>query len=414
MKFKLQTDTGNPIIRVFGGESGRCQSYPRHAWRARVFALRYCSTAFSVVRVTILVWIAMMSCSLSWAVSDELDVDPHASHAKSIRDRQTAAKSIHALWKTTTVQYAAWIERQLADPRLTAESRRLFAPDGVASDRRFEVVHELWLKGNKLRFRMSNGGAPVREVQSDSDHTSVFDGSEARTLQDPTADFPHFQGTIQTLASDLTQSVMQPLLWQFRQQSSDFGAFDVAKLQVMAGRLSINDIPCVHLSGHEGRFEMFVSPEQDWSIVRYQTWTPGRRHLSWQIDIEYREPGADSVFAPNLWTEKSYSGEIQDSESASTMVLFEWNPDISDSLFRLDFPPETVVFDNRPDAKHSGSLVLKSRQVRPMTKQERLGEVAADDLFRSRKPSAFSYAWTGLVLTGVMLAWLSWRAVRRR
>jgi hypothetical protein len=90
--------------------------------------------------------------------------------------------------------------------------------------------------------------------------------------------------------------------------------------------------------------ELHVAPDQDYSVVRYAILRDEQEAASRQIEIEYEKQGG--IFLPRRWQSTIFSrgGSVSEQDNVD-VVAFVVNPALDESVFRLDFPPDTRVLE---------------------------------------------------------------------
>ena len=242
---------------------------------------------------------------------------------------------------------SAWSKREQA----ISDARFEFQIDRVEPNRNYTTWNLLCVDGAKVRYELKTlqgNGPSSHQINTYNSKISTSLYPEVENFDDPLGYINNWRGfdTAHTVDN-------QPLLWMYAIQQADLAYLDLNKLALTKKTGTINKRKCLILEkpAEPGRNYVetyWIDPSLDHSIVRKTTANNG--FPSTQVDVEYRvsNVGKSKCATPNTWTTVRFDkrGNIR-THSAVAIMKAEFSPNFADEVFELDFPPGTVIQDNR-------------------------------------------------------------------
>jgi hypothetical protein len=218
-----------------------------------------------------------------------------------------------------------------------------------------ETVSKFYCDGDKMRFEI-RGEIPSfssKTLVAPFEEVGVFDAYQYRSVEtsDPTG-----SRTQSRLAEGknfvLTHNPLKPLLWKLRMNDKNIGIAEIEKYTVGPARHEVDGRSLFVLtepiaeSGKNEQTQISVDPAQDYAIVRVKRVDLKTGKINYQQDIGYVE---DSVggWIPSRWVSIQPLGASGAGISTSTITEYAINVPISESLFSLAFPPNTILINGQ-------------------------------------------------------------------
>lgn len=258
-------------------------------------------------------------------------------------------------------------------------------------DVRHEYDAKLTIHGAMLRYETTepvwNGSlnqfAPL-EI------TSAFDGTTGTQLTRFTT-APRFplKGHIADSPRLMTMlSATKPVLYAFSPQSD---AMEGLRHYIVTPRpRALDESTCTVLldTRSQGalRRTLWVDAARNFVVRRWQS-TLGSTVLS-QTDVYYEHDPLRGQL-PKKWKSVEYSGGgliTRAVEAQVTEAIFDVPVDLA--RFRIEFPTGTIVIGQMPDGAETKSYVRTDGSMRPVTREELLRRVSADELERTNPGEA--------------------------
>jgi hypothetical protein len=257
---------------------------------------------------------------------------------------------ILSAWKSreAKLQDAVFVVKmRTLTPKGSYNGRRGHDPatgDMPAVDTYIERRVTLYVSGDMRRFEFKG------EIYDLSRQTPVSDdgvlvvqkGGEVREF----FKYPHqqqtpLQGAIKTEAIPFEEPRNWPLFHFCRPLSKSLDDYAVVNLKSSGAEAGQ-----IELATGDGTHILTVDPERDHSMVRYvnnPVRTNGPRNR-WQLDVEY-SPDKDKWWVPKHWVVSRYKNDKLASHCECEVESYRLDPQLDASLFTLEFPPGTHVFD---------------------------------------------------------------------
>lgn len=220
--------------------------------------------------------------------------------------------------------------------------------------------------GNRIRYENTQ---PRLESGHDHRYTSAFDGTTSFQMESPGPLHEQGVGILGDAEkySDTGNLHLWPVLLWCRPFHPD--VLGEAQFEMTSATATIGGRPCVQavtpMRG-ESRSEFWLDKERDFVVVKFAVVSQGNPTA--QLRIEY-ETGKEIAWQPSAWIVTflgSKTGE-EYTKSDATVQKSSVNVPLADDLFRIEFPPDTVVTDFRTREKW---LVLPNGNKRIITPAE--------------------------------------------
>ena len=249
------------------------------------------------------------------------------------REREEATKS---LWVVIDEQYFSRAHFDLEGRPIGGRGEkhnRLIAIDGIAF--RHERNGELWPPGPDTPAYQTQISAFNGQLQKD---LSYIGRDGRRSL-----DYGHIRH--RDRHTDLGNGYLSPILMHYRPLSPKFIVFDLDKLAVVSEDERVNGIKCIVLE-EKDEFRVnrrWVAPERDMGVVRFRSHFRGR--LAAEADVTFKHD-ARLGWYPASWSAATYIRDSVHSSGTQTVEKIELNLDLPASVFDVEFPPGTEVYDH--------------------------------------------------------------------
>jgi hypothetical protein len=286
---------------------------------------------------------------------------------------------------TTDQVLAAWTARQdavksarfrLAEECIKPAGGARDGKDGGSrlpvQDTKCQAEHEVAFAARRYRHAISGarwstaGGGCVP-----CDDVLTFDGELSRVFRptDPGADRP--QGSIRrgTKVVDARNLLLTPIFCCLRANEPYLAAFNPDELSVTGRSLEIAGRRCLEVvserPGGRGILHVWVDPAMKFVPVRL-TKEEGD-HVLFEITIQNERHDLVGGL-PTSWMSSLYMRKNVLTETLMVRVLqAEINPKLADSIFTIEFPPGTFLYDERTN---SYGLVKEGNTKRKLTNEE--------------------------------------------
>lgn len=314
------------------------------------------------------------------------------------RRRQETITTLRCAWnEQRTFPQGSFVTPAMAvESELTQELQQTGVPK---IDQQFDAAARLLLFGAWMRYESSimRQREDVIELE---DYTSSYDGDSSRLLFSPRSAQNQPRGGIRKRAAndDVANVHLKPLMMFARPLAPVFLQFADIELNVEDEGIEVDGHQCVLLS--YGRNRIGVDPNCDF-VVRQWSAVTRRGKLQMQVRINYT---ADDVLAwrPTDWSVveamKDPGNLTRAVKTTSVIESFKLNSPILNDEFRLEFPADAEVYDDR-----SERFISKSKLEMPST--------ATGQADSSRGISKMLVVVLNVLIMTVLLAWF---AIKRR
>ncbi len=339
--------------------------------------------------------------------------------ARAWQQRQDKVKSARFVWK----------ERR-TDARGSHTPVDAKDPTAVRppTDITYETEVTALVQGDALRVSYTDQWwSPALDRLKRMPYLGVFDGRNTYKRLRAAGirnDWP--EGSIKEagMHPDAMTPQLRPILMTCQARNPRLRTYDIEQFSLTGKRAVIGDHSCVELvrrtqTAKKGPsvVHLWVDPLRDFVIVRDATVEGGI--LLVQLDVQFQPHGV-AGWVPQAWaitnTHPSGNGKFYRSTHAS-VTEFEFNVKLQRAEFDIEFPPGTLVLDNRTGTRF---IVGPDGRNRYFTDEEwKRGYeaiVTAPAWRASAWPVTSPWALLIVLLTlasGVILAWRLWSRWRR-
>lgn len=293
--------------------------------------------------------------------------------------------------------------------------------------------HELVVDGSRYRHEWRGENWVLPEVRVRAEHQlSLFNGTDAFSLIEPeehnNQGYPAggalTPGEADDYRSEAHSNAVWPVFHTFRSRQPWFLPLKLSAWRINPQRGTIRGRTCVILDeidpGGSGiLYRLWVDPERNFIALRKEMGS--ETHVNSLLDVEYIEDSPGD-WVPHHWTDQYYgrdeSGKpVLVDTSDYNVTDYALNGDIDDKLFEFEFPPGTVVKDQR-EGRAEWSLARDSG-TRIITEDERQRGARYSDLVATESgeallpPAGTRLHWVWLAGLAA-IAGLGWLIMRRR
>lgn len=281
--------------------------------------------------VVAFVALAFMACDQ--CRSDEID-----RIQRVWQQRQDASRSVKATWESNKVVSVSGLSK--SDPNL---ARLVEIPPSQVTF----IMQDDQSRQESTIFQVDPNDV---SLSGPTQRLATFNGSEDMRLTDKAGSLKHNSGRIKDMGSPVAfQDVhLAPLLLYYRPLFP--GLLGIRGMSwTLDGEQQIDGTKCLVMSRTaEGRpvsDRIYVSSDAAFLPLRYIQYVDGTRYI--QADMQYStQAGRD----PDLsgWNVSLFStadGSVVESSKAKDVSVTASNAPLDESLFRIDFPPNTQILD---------------------------------------------------------------------
>jgi hypothetical protein len=329
------------------------------------------------------------------------------------QERQDRTKSLRFRWSgQKTYPKGAIPSRVTSRP---GDASKAVTPK---EDTTFETHHSLALDGDRIRYHNENKiWSHPRQEFLPQVYDCSYDGRDCKQFW-PRGAVAHPKGVLRSESFNVEMNNVnaRPVLMTYRAMSPHVQLPHASELRLLKERAILDGHSCLILEQHpkfgqRRLVTMWVDPDRDYSIVRLLSSAEQKSVL--QLTVNYRHD-PDYGFVPVSW-EVTRGGSSGDEKQSSSAVVSEYNLNVPIPLdeFRIDFPPGTVVTDQKSAAggKRSNEpklYVAKEGDRKRLITNEELAKATYEQLLTSEtgealKPQPFWKSWMPNTLTVVVL-----------
>jgi hypothetical protein len=302
----------------------------------------------------------------------------------SLAQEGITIEKVFQVWKSRheraqTVQFV-WVDRRTY-AKDSMFSMAVPAKPAPREDLTLEQELTLSLDGDLMRFTRGYSWHANEARFVPRTYISVFDGKDDKCYESESADGAHGVGLhklgfIRRTAlreekgGDVADYHLWPVLLTYRALHSEMGRFQLNEWTMTGEKGVVQGRECVILKKkpHQGITETcWVDVERECAIARYEITVHG--NLLLRIDVTSKQDPSYG-WLPFSWRITKLFPETSKLAESSVARVTENNigMPLQPHLFRLDFPPGTVVWDDKEGINY---VALKAGDRRIITKEER-------------------------------------------
>lgn len=384
-------------------------------------------------------WVILLFCSV--LATGRVAAQPSVT-SDAIRDvwerRQARVQSVRIEWNErrtwTKGCITKWMTPAHKERAAASGKPGLYDDPAPSEDTTLEYQVAVLIKGDKMRYEHDGYQWSFDEKRFFfKPLVSTFDGKVGKhfyRLDKSESGAPMPSGSIRNESRHfhVNNILIRPVVTAFRGTNPWFANYDPVQMRATGRTAVIDGRSCVEVEiPSQPKFNpllyrLWFDTDREFVLVRHLSFAGNRPNH--KIDIRYR-PDAVAGWAPSNWTIVTHvpDGTIESSYEC-TVTSIEFNRDLSDKEFDIEFPRGTWVNDLPNNTEY---VIKKSGEKReiiigelgnPNASYERLMETDAGQLLPGWKPwyrrfSTYLYAVATLAAVILLFRLARWRLSRR-
>ncbi len=334
---------------------------------------------------------------------------------------QVTMQDLAREWKSKHDQVRSgrfsWVESRWLGPARQASFSRFSKPGpnggpGVNEDAPLlRYDNTLIFDGERMRFeRVGEEWHPRKSALLTRHHIGVWDGSVGTVLR-LDEDFAHAE--IYALGWDLTQRPLFPFRVAFRMLHPQWYSLQLDEFVFRREHETFEGHQCLVIESSPEdmqrrtaqrmppwRYSYWISPVQDFSVVRFQRSQDSLPRPSEEISVSYRRD-AQHGWYPARWRIVDGSSDPPKEIIDAEVTEYAINQPVDSAAFALELPDGTWTRDLSPDITSTESFIARADgERRPVTRAELERGATYEELLATESGAA--------ALTPVRPRWLTW------
>ena len=268
--------------------------------------------------------------------------------------REKANPSFSVTWRVNHT----YLKGSLLSPTMPKKinPKNVIAP---AEDYSFDVDCTLKVEGTKVRYdyQWEAWSTPDSAFRR-SAKTDLFDGKTNTQFTDG-KDKPSVSGVSQeAYAIPLNKQQTRAIVLALRPSALPLSILNLDKLKLAEQRPFLGDVECVVLDSQSTGWRYWIDPNRDYCIV-CATLESKTGVLLQSFDIDwFKEQG---YWLPRNWMHSVFGAkEVLQSHTKGFDVRYQLNQPVGFANFAFDYPPNTLIVDQKDQSKPASHSVIAS------------------------------------------------------